>query len=135
MKLFDIKKKEIVLDNKYSNSITIPQYKIKGDKPFIDELIDKKKTIELLNEIRNSNVSDEEKKFLTLAAYRHLVFRYDRIAEYYPHASKEMQELMEKSALIIIDIDDAIMNGYVIASKKLDDIIEFHNRIGDRSER
>ena len=135
MKLFDVKKKEIVLDNKYSNSITIPQYKIKGDKPFIDELIDKKKTIELLNEIRNSNVSDEEKKFLTLAAYRHLVFRYDRIAEYYPHASKEMQELMEKSALIIIDIDDAIMNGYVIASKKLDDIIEFHSRIGDRSEK
>lgn len=134
MKLFDVKKKEIVLDNKYSNSITIPQYKIKGDKPFIDELIDKKKTIELLNEIRNSNVSDEEKKFLTLAAYRHLVFRYDRIAEYYPHASKEMQELMEKSALIIIDIDDAIMNGYVIASNKIRNIIEYHSRGGNNEK-
>ena len=130
MKLFNVPKKEIELDDKYTSKITIPQYQIKGEKPYIDELIDKTKTIELLNKIRNSNVSDEEKKLLTFAAYRHLVFRYDKIAEYYPHASKEMQELMEDCALVIIDIDDAIMNGYVVASEKIRNIIEYHSRGG-----
>lgn len=34
------------------------------------------------------------------------------IAEYYAHATPEMQRLMEKSALVIIDINNAIANGY-----------------------
>ena len=46
------------------------------------------------------------------AAGRHTVFNYGLIAEYYAHASPEMQELMEKSALVIIDVDNAIANGY-----------------------
>lgn len=116
-------------DTKYSRAITIPQYEIKGEKPFIEELYNNKKVSELLKHIRESNVSDEEKKFLTIAAYRHYVFNYSKIAEYYPHASKEMQELMEESALVIIDINDAIMNGYVLASKKIDSIIK--NNLGD----
>jgi len=66
----------------------------------------------LKRKIEISNVSEEEKKFLTMAATRHLQFNYSLIAEYYAHASKEMQELMEQSALVIIDFEDAIKNGY-----------------------
>ena len=106
MALFKTKKKDYMEgDTKYSRAITIPQYEIKGEKPLIPELYNNKKVVELLNHIKNSNVSDEEKKFLTIAAYRHYVFNYSKIAEYYPHASKEMQELMEESALVIIDIE------------------------------
>ena len=65
---------------------------------------------------------------MKIAAYRHYVFNYDKIAEYYACASKEMQELMEESALVIVDINDAIMNGYVVASKKIDSIIENNAR-------
>ena len=125
MALFKTKKKDYMEgDTKYSRAITIPQYEIKGEKPLIPELYNNKKVVELLNHIKNSNVSEEEKKFLTIAAYRHYVFNYSKIAEYYPHASKEMQELMEESALVIIDIDDASMGGYVKLSNKLNQLIE-----------
>lgn len=119
-----VKKDHMEGDTKYSRSTSIPQYEIKGDKPLIQELYNNKKVIELLRHIKESNVSDEEKRFLTIAAYRHYVFNYDKIAEYYPHASKEMQELMEESALVIIDIDNAIKNGYVKYSKRIQQIIE-----------
>lgn len=119
-----IKKDYMEGDHKYSRSISIPQYEIKGDKPFIQELYNNKKVVDLLKHIKESNVSAEEKQFLTIAAYRHYVFNYDKIAEYYPHASKEMQELMEESALVIIDIDNAIKNGYVKYSKRIQQIIE-----------
>ena len=120
-------------DTKYSRAITIPQYEIKGEKPLIPELYNNKKVVELLNHIKNSNVSEEEKKFLTIAAYRHYVFNYSKIAEYYASASKEMQELMEESALVIIDIDDAIKNGYVKYSKRIQQIIEDSKKAKEES--
>ena len=49
-----------------------------------------------------------------MAATRHLQFNYSLIAEYYAHQDKEMQELMEDSALVIIDFDDAIKKGYTL---------------------
>ena len=129
--LFDVPKIDIMEnDTKYSRAIKTPQYQIVGDKPLLAELFNNKKVIELLTEIRNSNVSDEEKHFLQLAAYRHCIFNYAKIAEYYPHASEEMQKLMEKSAVVIIDIDDAIHNGYVEYSKKLSSIIENSDKSG-----
>ena len=120
-------------DTKYSRAITIPQYEIKCEKPLIPELYNNKKVVELLNHIKNSNVSEEEKKFLTIAAYRHYVFNYSKIAEYYASASKEMQELMEESALVIIDIDDAIKNGYVKYSKRIQQIIEDSKKAKEES--
>lgn len=110
-------------ENPYTAKINIPQYEIKGEEPDIDELVEKNKTDELIEEIENSNVTDEQKKFLIDAAQRHLGFNYSKIAEYYAHQDKEMQELMEKSALVIIDFDDAIKNGYVEFKANLEDII------------
>lgn len=51
--------------------------------------------------------------FLIDAARRHNVFNYERIADYYAHATPEMQQLMERSALVIIDFEKAIEYGYV----------------------
>lgn len=135
MSLLNVNKKDYMAnDTKYSRTTHIPQYQIKGEKPFLQELYDNRKVIKLLDEIKKSDVSEEEKRFLTIAAYRHYVFNYEKIAEYYPHASKEMQELMEASALVIVDINDAIMNGYVKASKKIDSIIETNAR-GKKDEK
>lgn len=47
------------------------------------------------------------------SARRHNVFNYEKIADYYAHSSKEMQNLMEKSGLVIIDFEKAIQYGYV----------------------
>ncbi len=100
-------------DGKYSNKIQTPIYEPKNQKPHILELYDYSKTNRLINEINNSALPDDEKKFLIEAAKRHTVFNYEKIADYYSHASKEMQQLMEKSALIIIDFEKAIQLGYV----------------------
>jgi ParB-like chromosome segregation protein Spo0J len=100
-------------DEKYTTKVEIPQYEITGEEPSLDELVDLTKTNELIAKINKSNATEEQKKFLIEAAKRHSVFNYSKIAEYYAHQEKEMQELMEDSALVIIDFDDAIKNGYV----------------------
>lgn len=129
------------LDDKYSIKNVVPQYTPTMETPpDIFMLVDKLKTSRLIEEIKRSNVSEEEKAFLTLAAYRHLVFNYSNIAEYYCHASKEMQELMEHSALVIIDVKDAIALGYVKLSENIKQIMietgrqakeEYHNQARD----
>lgn len=100
-------------EKKYSSKIEAPIYEPKNAKPHILELCDKSKTQRLIREIDNSSLPIEEKTFLIDAARRHNVFNYEKIADYYAHASKEMQELMERSALVIIDFEKAIQLGYV----------------------
>ena len=111
-------------DDKYSDATNVPQYEVQGEVPDISDLVDEEKTNELLEEIENSDLSFEEKAFLRKAAQRHLVFNYRKVAEYYAAASEEMQELMEKSALVIIDYNDAIMNGYSNLSQKVQKMLE-----------
>ena len=98
---------------KYSSKIEAPLYEPKNKKPHILELCNKEKTHRLLRRIDNSNLPIEEKSFLLDAARRHNVFNYEKIADYYANASKEMQELMEDSALVIIDFEKAVELGYV----------------------
>lgn len=107
-------------DNPYTSKIKIPQYEVQGEAPSLFELTDEDKTIDLETEIKASGVSDAEKEFLLKAAQRHRVFNYRNIAEYYAQASPEMQDLMEKSALVIIDYEDAIANGYMKLSKAIE---------------
>ena len=104
---------------KYSTKTNIPQYEIQGLNIKLSDCIDKQKYVELLQEIENSTVSDAQKKFLKLAATRHIRFIYKNIAEYYASTNSEMQRLMEHSALVIIDIDDAIRNGYARLTKEV----------------
>lgn len=124
--LFDIgiKDKKGEGDNKYSKKINIPQYLPKEKQPNIEELYNIKKYSTFIRNINNSNVSEEEKKFLKFAATRHIVFNYSKVADYYAHADKEMQKLMEQSALVIIDVDDAIANGYMKLSKNIRNMIK-----------
>lgn len=100
-------------DQKYSSKIESPIYEPKNKKPHILELCDKSKTHRLIKEIETSNLDYDEKMFLLDAARRHNVFNYEKIADYYAHSSKEMQHLMERSALVIIDFEKAIEYGYV----------------------
>ena len=100
-------------EKKYSSKIEAPIYEPKNVKPHILELVNKEKTHRLMREIDNSNLSIEEKTFLIDAARRHNIFNYEKIADYYANSSKEMQNLMEKSALVIIDFEKAIQLGYV----------------------
>ncbi len=110
-------------DDTYTHDNNIPQYEIQGEKPELSELVNEEKTSELLEEIENSDLSYDEKDFLRKAAQRHLVFNYKKVAEYYANASEAMQELMEKSALVIIDYNDAIANGYTTLSERVQKLL------------
>ena len=106
-------------DEHYTHKIASPIYEPKNEKPELSTLTDSCRTDDLLAEIEASNVSPDEKEFLRQAAARHTVFDYAKIADYYAHASKEMQELMEDSALVIIDFGKAIEKGYIRLSDEI----------------
>ena len=100
-------------ESKYTRKVTVPIYTIKGENPTYSEMVDTTRADNLIKQIDASSVDDDFKKFLKLAATRLYEFRYDKIAEFYAHKSPEEQELMEKLALVIIDFNKAIENGYI----------------------
>lgn len=115
------------LDNVYTTKIKIPQYEITGEEPDIKDLVDSFKVNELEEEIKNADISEEQREFLLKAVTRLYAFNYSNIAEYYAHQDKTMQGLMEKLALVIIDIDDAIANGYCQLSGTLEEMMNNEN--------
>ena len=110
--------------NRFSTETKIPQYNVENINVTYKDIIDCSKYNALVDEIEAKDISDDEKKFLELAATRHIRFNYRKIAEFYVKSSKEVQELMEKSALVFIDFDDAIANGYVKLSSQISEAIE-----------
>lgn len=111
-------------DDKYTFKVDTPVYTPSGRQPHILELMDCEKAKRLIRAIDASSVSDAEKTFLREAAHRHVRFNYAKIADYYAHATPEMQDLMERSALVIIDFDKAIESGFVKLQKNLATQIE-----------
>jgi len=103
----------------YTRKIEAPTYEPSNDKPSIEALCNRKKVDKLTADIKGSTLTEDEKRFLLFAAERHTVFDFRLIADYYAHANAEMQELMERSALVIIDFDKAIENGYVSLTKNI----------------
>ena len=108
-------------ENFYTDKIETPIYEPKGEKPFINDLIDLNKYKSLCQEIEQSNLSSEEKQLLMFAASRHIVFNYEKIANYYAHSGKTTQGLFENSALVIIDFNKAVENGFVKLSKEMNE--------------
>jgi ParB-like chromosome segregation protein Spo0J len=101
------------LPENYSRKIQAPIYTPKGEKPEVGALYDETKATELKREIKAAELPAAVRKFLLAAADRHTVFDFRNIAEFYAHAEPMVQDLMERSALVIIDYDKAIENGFV----------------------
>ena len=122
--LFDFEDERFVKD-RYTRVIPKIQYEPKSkETPSPYALYNLSKYMELVKEVRDSDIDEQEKKFLMYAATRHIVFDYEAIAEYYCHASKKVQEFMEKSGLIIIDFEDAMENGFVKLTKNLEELYD-----------
>lgn len=111
-------------DNPYTTKISTPVYEPKGDKPSVEELYDDKKAVDLVAAIKASKLNEKEKQFLMSAASRHIVFDYAKIANFYAHSSADCQELMENSALVIIDFDKAIENGFVKLTDEINNMFQ-----------
>jgi len=114
-------------DNPYTNKIVAPIYEPKGDKPPIDTLIDRTKTNQLQSEIEAANLPNDVKQFLKDAAERHTVFYFGRIAEWYCHATPKVQNLMEKSGMVIIDFKKAIEYGFVHLTERLGELADLES--------
>jgi hypothetical protein len=120
----DIEEQNQTLDDeKYTTKTDVFTYEPTGDKPELDVLFDDSKAKELISEIEKSDLSEHEKQFLKLAAYRHVVFDFQQIANYYAHSEQAMQQIMENSALVIIDYEDAISGGFVQLTKELQALV------------
>ena len=113
-------------NSKYSIKIKPPVYtKKKEKKPKLSECVDLEKYNQLKKEIENNkNISEEERTLLLLASTRHICFNYENIAEYYCHCSDDTKSLMEKNALVIVDINKAIEYGFVKYTEEIINIIE-----------
>lgn len=108
------------IENNYSRKIEAPIYTPISDKiPELSVLYNTEKYKSLILKIEQTDIHISIKDFLKVAATRHIVFNYSNIAEFYSHVNKELQELMEDSALVIIDFNKAIENGYVKLTEEI----------------
>ena len=106
--------------NPYAQTVNIPIYTPTGPQPSIDELRDRQTADKLVDEIRQADLPVDIQQFLLDAAERHVAFNYERIANYYAHAPANIQALMERSALVIIDYEQAIENGFIRLVEEID---------------
>lgn len=113
------------IDDTYSRKIEAPVYEPSGVSPNLSDCYDSTKTEELIEEIKEADLPDEVREFLIYAAYRHTEFNYGMIADYYCNATKEIQELFENSALVIIDFKKAIEKGFV---RMTDELLEEYGK-------
>ena len=109
-------------EEKYTKKVQSPIYEpTEKDPPTIKMLYDDERQKRLFEQIENSEIDEEVKQFLILASYRFIKFDFTKIAEYYAHIeNSEEKELFELLALIIIDYDKAIENGFVEMQSELE---------------
>jgi len=61
----------------------------------------------------DDKLSGSQKNVLTALATRFIIFRYEKIADYYAQTNDHMKEWLEKLRCVIVDKDKAIQNGYI----------------------
>lgn len=106
--------------SKYTRKIYTPIYEPSPIIPLISDLYDTTKRDELLTEIDNdSELSGAMKEFLKSAAERHTAFNFAKIADFYSHLPVKYKVHFENSALVIIDYDSAIRNGFIAFDKEV----------------
>lgn len=118
----------------YSRKVIAPTYEPSDKCPTFHEMYDTTKRDTLISEIEKADIPDEVREFLREAARRHTVFNYEKIADYYAQAPAKIQDLMERSALVIIDFDKAIEGGYITMTKDLANAYRIERGITDEEE-
>jgi hypothetical protein len=126
--VYDVNNNVFTDENKYSQKVKTPIYTPSEKDVSIYECYNNEKYRHLCHLIELSDVSKEEKIFCKLAASRFIEFNYEKIADYYANSSKEAQYLFEKLALVVIDFDKAIENGFIQINEKLRELYEQENK-------
>lgn len=111
-------------DTTYTQKVEIPIYTPDMNNDVSEEqLVNTEYFDKLISEINKAKIPEKARKFLILSAYRHLRFDYTAIADYYAKADKTVQDLMERSGLVIIDYNKALEYGFVEFSDSLKEIM------------
>jgi len=97
---------------RYMLSAKSPVYEPTGAQPAVSDLYNRAWADELIAEIDATELPEEVATFLHAAAERHVRFSFRDVAEFYAHADADVQRLMERSALVIIDFHQALQLGY-----------------------
>lgn len=114
VKVLSKEENKSILDSIYTSKITSPIYEPKAEiQPNISECVNIEKYNNFLELIDKIEIEENKKNFLKLLATRFIEFNFRNIAEFYCHENKEIQDIMEKMACVIIDYNKAIENGYV----------------------
>lgn len=113
---------------KYTDALKTPIYEPSGIERAPADLYDASKAEQLRADIDAARaageIPEEVAEFLDHAAARHVRFSYEAIADFYASAPPETQRLMEASALVIIDFDAALENGFVRLTEELERLVE-----------
>lgn len=100
--------------DKYTHAAKAPTYEPQEETaPPLEELIDTTKTDRLLSLIDAAEgIPERVKDLLRATAHRHTIINFKKIAEWYAHQPGEIQELAEQQALVILDLEHALREGY-----------------------
>lgn len=109
----------VALSDTYTKKVKAPIYTPKGMCPALADCYDEAKAAALIRDIDAAGLASDLAAFLRAAARRHTVFNYRNIAELYCHQPPAVQDLFERSALVIIDFDKAIEYGFVHLTERL----------------
>jgi hypothetical protein len=105
---------------RYTKKIKAPNYVPKMENPpEVKDLYDISKTNELIKKINKLNLDKDISLFLKNSAYRFTKFNFEYIAEFYSHAEPAIQQIFEDLALVIIDFEKAIENGFTTFNKSI----------------
>lgn len=106
--------------SKYTRKMYTPIYEPSKTRPQVSDLYDTTKRDELIKEIEADNeLPADMRDFLLSAAERHTSFDFAKIADYYSHLPINYKHHFEHSALVIIDYDMAIRNGFIAYDKEV----------------
>ena len=61
---------------------------------------------------QDDSLKPEQSELLRMLATRFIVFKYEKLADYYANTDSNMQAWLEKLRCAIVDNDSAIKNGY-----------------------
>ena len=116
-------------EEKYTGKFSIPPFEPSDEDISLDDCIDVDKYVMLLEEINDSfkkgEIASNEAKFLKLCATRWIKFHYGRTAQWYAtKAGEDAKRLLEKSAMILIDLDKAIEYGIAKGANDIDKVLK-----------
>ncbi len=133
-------------EEKYTGKFSIPPYEPSEEDVSLDDCIDVDQYVQLLESINASldagEIGQNEARFLKLCATRWIKFHYGKSAQWYAtKASPAMKTLMEKSAMVLVDLDKAMEYGIVKGTKYVDRVLKrdisdesIDNWIGDEDD-